>query len=302
VYCELIPGENLLRLHDSALREHGVFTRKEIQVSTNLTEVQVTTLGEFTQQIEEALTRTSDLVWYRGAGKSTYKLIPSLYRHPAINDSVGLSELELNILSRFKHRSVPYLNRSLQNDWEYLFLMQHFGIPTRLLDWTENPYIALYFALISALFNIELKIPHYTHDAAVWVLDPTAWNRHVLQGIGFQGSVLSPQDERLKGYAPSSDLTLMNILPIALYGTHNSPRIVAQRGVFTIFGKNTTPMEEVYVNNNFPQDGLLKLVIPAQHIAALLKAITSSGITDSVIYPDMDGLAREIKRFFQFWV
>jgi hypothetical protein len=132
VYCESVPGATLLHLHDSALREHGIFTHKEIQVSTSFTEVQVTTLGEFTQQIEEALTRTSDLVWYRGARKSTYKLIPSLYRHPAINDSVGLIELELNILSRFKHRSVPYLNRSLQNDWEYLFLMQHFGSPTRL--------------------------------------------------------------------------------------------------------------------------------------------------------------------------
>jgi hypothetical protein len=271
-------------------------------VPTNLSEVQITTLGEFTQQIEEALARTSDLVWYRGSGRSTYRLIPSLYRHPTITGSVGLIELEANILSRFKHRSVPYLNRSLQNDWEYLFLMQHFGVPTRLLDWTENPYIALYFALTSAFFNTSLSTPNYTDNAAVWVLDPTTWNRYVLQGIGFQGSVLSPQDERLKGYAPASDLTLMNIRPIALYGTHNSPRIVAQRGVFTIFGKDTTPMEEVYTSASFPKDCLVKLVIPSNRIAALLKAITSSGITDSVIYPDMDGLAKEIKRFFAFWV
>ena len=180
--------------------------------------------------------------------------------------------------------------------------MQHFGVPTRLLDWTENPYIALYFALTSAFFDTNLATPSYTQDAAVWVLDPAVWNRHVLQGIGFQGTILSSQDEMLKGYAPTSDIILMNILPIALYGTHNSPRIVAQRGVFTIFGKNTTSMEEVYVTSNFPQDSLLKLTIPAQNIAALLKTITSSGITDSVIYPDMDGLAKEIKRFFEFRV
>jgi hypothetical protein len=123
-----------------------------------------------------------------------------------------------------------------------------------------------------------------------------------LQGIGFQGTILSPQDEMLKGYAPSSDINLMNILPVAMYGTHNSPRIVAQRGVFTIFGKNTAPMEEVYATFSFPQDSLLKLTVPTQQVAALLKAITSSGITDSVVYPAMDGLAREIKRFFGFWV
>jgi hypothetical protein len=80
-------------------------------VPTNLTEVQITTLGEFTQQIEQALTRTHDLVWYRGSGKSTYKLIPSLYRHPAIKESAGVIELESNILNRFRHRSVPYLER-----------------------------------------------------------------------------------------------------------------------------------------------------------------------------------------------
>jgi FRG domain len=271
-------------------------------VPTTLSEVKIATLGEFTQQIELALSRTHDLVWYRGSGNSAYKLIPTLYRHPPINDSPGLIELESKILNRFRHRSVPYLERSLQNDWEYLFLMQHFGIPTRLLDWTENPYITLYFALTSAFFDTTLSTPGYTKDAAVWILDPSVWNRHVLQGIGFQGTILSPQDETLKGYAPVSDITLMNIFPIALYGTHNSPRIVAQRGVFTIFGKNTTPMEEVYVTANFPQDSLLKLTIPLQNIAALLKAITSSGITDSVIYPDMDGLAKEIKRFFEFRV
>ena len=148
-------------------------------MATHLIEVQIATLGGCTQQIEEALTRTDALVWYRGSGKSTYKLIPSLYRHPVINEPVKLIELESNLLNRFKHRSVPYLSRTLQNDWEYLFLMQHFGIPTRLLDWTENPYIALYFALTSAFFDIEANPPSYAQDAAVWVLDPATWNRHV---------------------------------------------------------------------------------------------------------------------------
>jgi hypothetical protein len=61
-------------------------------------------------------------------------------------------------------------------------------------------------------------------------------------------------------------------------------------------------MEDIYVNSSFPQDSLLKLTIPAGQVINLLKAVTSSGITDSVVYPDMDGLAREIKRFFGFWV
>lgn len=61
-------------------------------------------------------------------------------------------------------------------------------------------------------------------------------------------------------------------------------------------------MEEVYQNSDFPQDSLIKLVIPANQIEFLLKSLLGSGISDSVIYPDMDGLAKEIKRFFEFRV
>lgn len=183
---------------------------------TNLQTITITTLGEFTSQIELALSRSNGCVWYRGIGDSSQKLIPSLYRHPSTKDSAGLIKLESDILDRFTHRSVPYLSKSPQNSWEYLFLMQHFGVPTRLLDWTENPYIAFYFALTSAFFDYRNAPPCYHNDAAVWILDPTAWNRKVLSHISFQGSILSPRDEQLKGYAPSTDITLMNTDPLAL--------------------------------------------------------------------------------------
>ena len=86
-----------------------------------------------------------------------------------------------------------------------------------------------------------------------------------------------------------------------MYGSYNSPRIVAQRGTFMVFGSDLHPMETVKVNTPTITDVVLsKLTIPGDKVAAVLRALTSIGYTDSVIFPDLDGLAREIKRGFGF--
>ncbi|MCH7835621.1 MAG: FRG domain-containing protein [Chloroflexi bacterium] len=192
----------------------------------------VQTLQEFTDLIESI--RGDSPLWYRGCGKSSYPLLPTLYRHPVIHEIADLIGMETAILSHFKQRSVPYLTRNLPNDWEFLFLMQHFGVPTRLLDWTENPFIALYFAITSAPSSFGSEGTEFLEDAALWMINPVSWNRHVLQYLSFAGGVLSVDDAQLSGYTPGGE-GLMNKEAVALFGIHNSPRIVAQRGVFTIF-------------------------------------------------------------------
>jgi hypothetical protein len=87
-----------------------------------------------------------------------------------------------------------------------------------------------------------------------------------------------------------------------MYGAHNSRRIVAQRGVFTIFGKNTKPMTTIYDTESSFAGTLDELQVLAPDIPALLEAILAIGYVDSVVYPDLDGLAREIKRHYKFRV
>lgn len=270
---------------------------------------EIRSLGTFTAFVE----RQNSPKWYRGVGDGKeHQLKPSLFRHPVSTDRNELLHYEAEIIKRFKQRSMPYLDRPLRDEgnWELLFLMQHFGAPTRLLDWTENPYIGLYFALTSAKFRRAPGGPEYDREAAVWVLDPVEWNKKVLEVYGDPPSTtLTPEDDEVRnGYKPGEGAPTGGIGssrwsdPIAIYGSYNSARIVAQRGAFTMFGTSTASMEETFRDKDFPQDCLFKLVIPSDAIGDLLNKLNEIGLTDSVVFPDLEGLAREIKRHYGYWV
>ena len=92
----------------------------------------------------------------------------------------------------------------------------------------------------------------------------------------------------------------MAVTPVCMFGIHNSQRIINQRGVFAVFGQGTDPMEVAYDKANFPVDCLRKIVLPRSLIADFRKAIVAWGITDSVVYPDLPGLALEIRRYHGF--
>jgi hypothetical protein len=131
-------------------------------------------------------------------------------------------------------------------------------------------------------------------------LDPEQWNQHSVNLKSFPGSVLTTDEPNATAYKPVGNVAVMKSSPIALYGSHNSQRIVAQRGVFVCFGKDTRPMEVAYDLERFPTDCLMKLVLKKGKLPNLYEALRRHGITDSVAFPDLDGLAREIKREFSF--
>lgn len=259
------------------------------------------TLAGFLELIEKYQRSAKHTLWFRGAGNRGYKLSPSLYRHPGKTSQGDFQELERQLMARFRQRSIPYHSRNLSDDWEALFFMQHYGVPTRLLDWTENPLIALHFAMMSARANPTKngKIT-YKNPAAVWILNPVAWNKAALKHVSFQGGALTPGDEALNGYSPSANATAMNAHPVALYGAHNSARIVAQQGVFTIFGANQISMERLVENGSFPPETLSVIVVPPTRIQPMRRSLLNQGITESVVFPDLEGLARETKRHFGF--
>ena len=202
------------------------------------------------------------------------------------------------MLAWFTLRSVPYLTHELSGSWDRLFLMQHYWMPTRLLDWTENPFIALYFALRGSRSEPSDKA------AAVWILRPEHWNARVFQRTAQQPSLFSPRegdpDGLLDGYEPGK--AVPSNLPVAIYGSYNNPRIVAQRGTFVIFGRETRPMEELYGTEGFSDGILSKLEMPRETSPEILRSLLAIGVTDSVVFPDLEGLAKEARHRFDFEV
>jgi len=260
------------------------------------------TFTEFVQMVE-TLNGAGDPLWFRGAGKRSHKLLPGLYRHSKKKTVQEIAILERDTMIRFRQRSIPFSDKSIVDDWDALFFMQHYRVPTRLLDWSENPFIAFYFAVMSANFTVNKNDTlKFTEDAAVWILKPVQWNQYALNHQSFDGGILVTKDPEIKGYQPAPSFNGMNNHAVALYGAHNSPRIVAQRGVFTIFGQNLSSMDSAYEQATFPANCLQKIVLEKSLLPALRKSILSYGITESVIYPDLDGLAAEMRRNFGFEV
>lgn len=261
---------------------------------------------QYVALVERMQSKANNSLWFRGCGNRKNALIPSLYRHKTKKKKTDIEDLERRLMTRFRQRSIPLVDRPLNEDWDTLFFMQHYGIPTRLLDWTENPFIAFYFAVMSGKFSASLPKGNdgpklkFSNEATIWILDPVAWTNHALKQQSFTGGVLTPGDSALNRYSPLTKFDDMHVNPVALYGAHNSPRIVAQRGVFTIFGQNTTSMEKVYDKDVFPKRSLTRLILPKVALPNMRRSILSHGITESVVFPDLEGLAKEMKREFGF--
>lgn len=249
----------------------------------------ITSLREFMMLVSD-LNAGGRQLWFRGARRVGYHLEPSLYRHPTVKDANKLIELEWELLSDFRHRAPPFMKALPTDNLDLLFLMQHFGVPTRLLDWTENPLIALFFALENARDPAAL-----VEDASVWVLDPIELNKRALNNREGSDRIVGGNRNDLNGYLPHEEGRQVPMkLPIALYGVFNSPRIVAQRGGFVLYGKQTTPMDQQPEMSGL--NGVIRKIPIAKEVKrAAFMELFSMGVSDSVIYPDLDGLGREIR-------
>ncbi|CDO36928.1 FRG domain-containing protein [Novosphingobium sp. KN65.2] len=247
--------------------------------------------------IVESYQSVREVVWYRGVNNETHNLAPSIVRLPNSPKEEDIIKIEKEIYATFSQRSPPFIEKDFSNSWRSLFFMQHYGIPTRLLDWSESPFVALYFAL-SSVQRTQTGKPQ--KDVAMWLCDPIAWNRTALSHITYKGEILDENCEEIKAYSPGTEIDHRATKPVMIYGTHNSPRIVAQRGVFALFGKGLTPMEKIFEDEAFSKDILTKVIIKKEHIDGVLKSLFQKGITESVIFPDLQGLALEIRRKFGY--
>jgi hypothetical protein len=252
---------------------------------------EVATLSELVTQL--LAPADPPIRWFRGQGCELRPLRSSLIRKLNPYEPTAMIAMERRLITRFRQRSLPFWPEGYpQTDWEHLFAMQHFGVPTRLLDWSESAMMAAFFAADHDPGRCECE--RGTCKPTVWVLSPVDLNRRNsrLDGYGDAISILATSDEAIEPWSPGTEETRFAPWPIALYGTHNSARIVAQQGTFTVAGKRNEPLEEApAVTEN---DGVLeKITITASH-DDLMRDLRLVGVTRAGVYRDLPSLSADI--------
>jgi hypothetical protein len=228
--------------------------------------------------IIESENTDTDLLFFRGHSVGTWSLLPSLLRN--INhDKKRLNYLESTLYYDFISNGGPLLGRIDKKSWEILFLMQHFGIPTRLLDWTENFATALFFALQGDKVS----------NPEIWILNPYKLNKKT-EKIG--EVVINPDLDLYNNYYETfiEDKDIIKYeLPIAIYPLRENDRLFNQKGLFTVHGQLLEPLE------NLTSDCLHRLKIPVDAINDAKKFLELTGINTYSIYNDLESLARHLK-------
>lgn len=272
--------------------------------------VVVRTLGELVDRVtprkpDPVTGHRRDVGVYRGAGDAARPLLTSLDRLGGVDPPHTKAELESHILRNFVRYSRPYLGSAAPDDWEVLVSAQHHGLPTRLLDWTYSPLVAAHFATLGGSEGGG-RAPDRGGDRAVWRLD---WHR-VHEAFDFPPLSLFPQDvSRALGRAGARGAE--GVSPWKLFEPDAArppfaclieppsldQRIVAQSAVFTLCSDTSRSLDR-FLEEHGLAEALTRLVIPAADVPRLRDQLDLVGIDERRLFPDLDGVAAQMCRYY----
>jgi hypothetical protein len=215
-----------------------------------------------------------DMPFFRGQTDSAWKLLPSLERYK-LQNARATANPEEDLYFDFVTQAGALLPED-SGSWSIAFQMQHYGLPTRLLDWTETFSVALYFAIKNA-----------TDEAAIWILDPFRLNKATIN----IDSLINPTElsTDYAAYFIERTATLEGNV-VAMSPLRHNPRVMNQRAGFTLHDDLKNPLEVLH------PDTLIKLILPKEAFPEAWKFVELAGINEFTLFPDLDGLARHLKR------
>lgn len=215
-------------------------------------------------------------VWWRGHAREDWKLVPGAHRRQPPEP-----EREWTLTSRFMQKA-PSRHAPCPTDGDllgWLSLMQHYGLPTRLLDWTESVLVAAYFAVRK----------HDQHDGRLFALDPFGMNASEVEDDPYlyRGDQGVARSVLVAAFQPVDDQESRRILAITAH--EHTLRQMVQLSCFTLHGRpegiEERPNSKTY---------LWQFTIPAECKVQMRKDLYALGIRDSNLFPDLERLASDI--------
>lgn len=219
---------------------------------------------------------------FRGHSDINYDIIPSLFREDAIKERE-----KTYIYDFFRYQYMIKENISSIDYLSVLTLAQHYGIPTRLLDWTANPLVALFFSC-----------KNNDTDGCVWVLQKTFYQNNINNNFSIHTTF---RDYINHNFSSSANFNFK--MPVIFYPNFIDNRMRNQNSVFMLWGNIENPFDDNFYKHNAiditstenSKKCIYKLEIPSSYKHQILVELDWIGINDSFIFYDMPSVSKTIK-------
>jgi len=211
----------------------------------------------------------------------------------ALNRQGMFVRQERDLLRAFRKYARGTPREPLDSLWDWLALAQHHGLPTRMLDWTFSPYVALHFLT---------EDPDFAHaDGVVWCVDYRETNRQLprplkreLQKEGadvFTGDMLAAAAPTLESF----DVLARHPFVLFFEPPSLDARIVNQFALFSVMNGPDLRLDAFLGGQ---ARGVRRLVIPADLKWEVRDKLDQANVTERVLFPGLDGLCRWLRRYY----
>ena len=272
--------------------------------------MEISHVSQFIQFVEDANSkyRRNQHFIYRGESKNKYRLLPSIFRKTDGANGTDIypsKNAEIKILTEFMTEAAGLINNlSVDDLFRWVEYAQHFGSPTRLMDWTSNPLVALYFACSA----------NQKEDGRIYILNSLGY--HLLTG---EKNVNQMDCKIIKEEARKMiwDKEYTFPYPVLFQPHYFDKRMFAQSSKFMVWGYKKDPLDDLIIE--LEADGkkkaitkyldpcgveieceeeieiLTEIQIKGENKVQLQRELDNIGINQATLFPGLDGIGRSIE-------